>query len=125
MSDALTAGFHAATAQINDSRQRDIEGEGVPSARNDARLRSIVDRAVHLEEERKALAADLKDLFKEAQSAGYDPKAVKLVVKRQIESEEKRAKRVATEDEAELMLSALGMLADTPLGASAVDRAAH
>ncbi|MEI6160137.1 MAG: DUF2312 domain-containing protein [Roseococcus sp.] len=36
------------------------------------RLRSIVDRIERLEEERKALADDIKDVKAEAKSAGFD-----------------------------------------------------
>jgi hypothetical protein len=35
------------------------------------RLRSIVERIERLEEERKALASDIKDIFAEAKSAGF------------------------------------------------------
>lgn len=36
------------------------------------RLQSIIDRVERLEEERKALASDIKDIFLEAKSAGFD-----------------------------------------------------
>lgn len=36
------------------------------------RLRSIVERIERLEEERKALADDIKDIYAEAKSAGFD-----------------------------------------------------
>ena len=35
------------------------------------RLRSIVERIERLEEERKALGADIKDIYSEAKSAGF------------------------------------------------------
>ena len=35
------------------------------------RLRSIVERIERLEEERKALASDIKDIYAEAKSAGF------------------------------------------------------
>ena len=37
------------------------------------RLRSIVDRIERLEEERKALGSDIKDIYAEAKSARLDP----------------------------------------------------
>ncbi len=37
------------------------------------RLRSIVERIERLEEERKALAGDIKDIYSEAKSAGFQP----------------------------------------------------
>ncbi len=36
------------------------------------RLQSIIDRIERLEEERKALASDIKDIFLEAKSAGFE-----------------------------------------------------
>ena len=46
-----------------------------------ARLRSIVERIERLEEERKALSADIKDIYKEAKSAGFDVKALRQLIR--------------------------------------------
>jgi uncharacterized protein (UPF0335 family) len=45
------------------------------------RLRSIVERVERLEEEKKALASDIKDIFAEAKSAGFDVKVLRQVIK--------------------------------------------
>lgn len=45
-----------------------------------ARLRSLVERIERLEEERKELAADIKDIYTEAQSAGFDKKVLRALV---------------------------------------------
>jgi len=45
------------------------------------RLRSLVERIERLEEERKALASDIKDIYAEAKSAGFDVKAIRALVK--------------------------------------------
>ena len=45
------------------------------------RLRSIVERVERLEEERKALASDIKDIFAEAKGAGFDVKVLRQVIK--------------------------------------------
>jgi uncharacterized protein (UPF0335 family) len=45
------------------------------------RLRSIVERIERLEEEKKALADDIKDIFTEAKSAGFDVKVLRQVLK--------------------------------------------
>ncbi|MEW9299300.1 DUF2312 domain-containing protein [Acetobacter oryzifermentans] len=45
------------------------------------RLRSIIERVERLEEERKALAADIKDVFTEAKSAGFDVRTVKQIIR--------------------------------------------
>ena len=44
------------------------------------RLRSIIERVERLEEERKALASDIKDIFAEAKSAGFDVKVVRQII---------------------------------------------
>jgi uncharacterized protein (UPF0335 family) len=45
------------------------------------RLRSIVERIERLEEERKALADDIKDIYAEAKSAGFDVKVVRQIIR--------------------------------------------
>lgn len=45
------------------------------------RLRSIIDRVERLENERKGLGADIRDVFQEAKSAGFDVKVVKQLIK--------------------------------------------
>jgi uncharacterized protein (UPF0335 family) len=44
------------------------------------RLRSIIDRIERLEEERKALASDITDIYAEAKSAGFEPKVVRQLI---------------------------------------------
>jgi len=46
------------------------------------RLRSIIERVERLEEERKALNDDIKDIFAEAKSAGFEPKIIKTIIRR-------------------------------------------
>jgi uncharacterized protein (UPF0335 family) len=45
------------------------------------RLRSIVDRIERLEEERKALSGDIKDIYAEAKSAGFDIKVLRALIR--------------------------------------------
>ncbi len=45
------------------------------------RLKSIVERIERLEEERKALASDIKDIYSEAKSAGFDPGVIKQLIR--------------------------------------------
>ncbi|HQT78672.1 MAG: hypothetical protein B7Z80_13735 [Rhodospirillales bacterium 20-64-7] len=45
------------------------------------RLRSIVERIERLEEERKALASDIKDIYSEAKSAGFDIKVLRQLIR--------------------------------------------
>lgn len=45
------------------------------------RLRSLIERIERLEEEKKALSADIRDVFAEAKSAGFDPKIMRAIIK--------------------------------------------
>ncbi len=44
------------------------------------RLRSIIERIERLEEERKALSSDIKDIYSEAKSAGFDVKVIRQLI---------------------------------------------
>lgn len=83
-------------------------------------LRSIVERIERLESEKQALAEDIREIYSEAKSNGYDPKTIRAVVKLRKQDASERQEAEALLD---LYLSALGMLADTPLGEAAVGRA--
>lgn len=91
-----------------------------PPVNPNSDVRAFVDRIVRLEEEKKELAASIKEVYEETRSAGYEPKAIKIAVKREMETPEKRAAREAVEAEAELILAALGEFASSPLGEAAV-----
>lgn len=45
------------------------------------RLRSIIERIERLAEERKALSGDIRDIFAEAKSAGFDVKVIRDVIR--------------------------------------------
>ena len=45
------------------------------------RLRSIVQRIERLNEDRAALGSDIKDIFTEAHSAGYDRKVLRALIR--------------------------------------------
>ena len=45
------------------------------------RLRSLVDRIERLEEERKALGADIKDIYAEAKSAGFEVPVLRQLIR--------------------------------------------
>ena len=70
-------------------------------------LRSFIERIERLEEEKAALAGDIRDLFAQAKSTGFDTKAMRKVIKlRKQEASERR------DEEAVLAtyMHALGML---------------
>ena len=45
------------------------------------RLRSLVERIERLEEEKKGIQGDIRDIFAEAKSAGFDVKAMRTILK--------------------------------------------
>ena len=47
----------------------------------DDRLRLLIERIERLSEERKGIQDDIKDVYNEAKSTGYDVKAMRLVVR--------------------------------------------
>lgn len=65
---------------ITDLRQNDIE-DAEPGGIAKERLRSIVERVERLEDERKGLADDIKDVLAEAKSAGFDVKVIRQVLR--------------------------------------------
>lgn len=69
-------------------------------------LRSIIERIERLEEEKKTIADDIKDVMGEAKGRGYDTKAIKTILKMRKKDENER-----TEEEMILdtYLKALGM----------------
>lgn len=45
------------------------------------RLRSIIERVERLEEERVALASDIKDIYLEAKSSGFECKVIRQLIR--------------------------------------------
>lgn len=45
------------------------------------RLRSLIERIERLEEEKRELQSDIRDIFAEAKSAGFDVKAMRTILK--------------------------------------------
>ena len=45
------------------------------------RLRTIIERIERLEEEKSALAEDIREIFSEARSAGFDVKILRQVIR--------------------------------------------
>ena len=72
-------------------------------------LRTIVERIERAENEKKEIAEDIKDIYLEAKSNGYDVKTLRRVVRmRKMEA----AEREEQEAMLDLYLTALGMTAD-------------
>ncbi len=45
------------------------------------RLRSLIERIERLEEEKRALGGDIRDIYAEAKSAGFDVKIMRTIIK--------------------------------------------
>jgi uncharacterized protein (UPF0335 family) len=70
------------------------------------RLQSFIDRVERLEEEKKALMDDIKDVFAEAKATGFDVKIMRQVLKlRKLDKEDRQEQ----EHLLELYKRALGM----------------
>ncbi len=89
---------------------------------NNNQLKTIIDRIEKLEEEKAAIAADIKEVFLEAKSNGFDTKIIKKVLALRKQDSAKRQEEQAL---LAVYMDALGMLADTPLGKAAMDRASN
>lgn len=70
------------------------------------RLISIVERIERLEEEKKALSSDVKDIYTEAKSAGFEPKVIRRIIARRKKDQAEMEELDTLED---LYLQALGM----------------
>ncbi len=60
-----------------DAAEKERETGGIAADR----LRSLIERIERLEEERKALGGDIKDIFAEAKSAGFDVKVIRQIIR--------------------------------------------
>lgn len=86
-------------------------------------LRSLIERVERLEEEKKAIADDIKDIYGEAKSRGYDTRTIREIVKlRKLETHVRQEREALLET----YRAALGMdYASTPLGNAAMNQALH
>lgn len=74
--------------------------------RSDDRLRLLIERIERLEEEKKGIADDIRDVYGEAKAVGYNPKIMRLIVKlRKMRAEE----RAELEAETDTYKAALGL----------------
>lgn len=69
-------------------------------------LKAFVERVERLEEEKKDLATDIRDVYAEAKSNGFDTKALRHVVKLRRQDKDELAEQKAILD---TYLTALGM----------------
>lgn len=89
----------------------DFEGDntGTKAAQTFARdhLRAFVERIEKLDEEKKAIADDTKDVYAEAKGSGFDVKALRRLIQlRKMDSDERKESEAILET----YMAALGML---------------
>jgi uncharacterized protein (UPF0335 family) len=70
-------------------------------------LKSIIERIERLEEERKTIGDDVRDVYAEAKGNGYDVKALRTIVRMRKQDANERAEH---ETIVELYQQSLGML---------------
>ena len=70
-------------------------------------LRLLIERAERLEEEKKGIADDIKDVMAEAKGRGYDPKTIKTIMGIR---KQKREEYQEEQSILEVYMQALGML---------------
>jgi len=70
------------------------------------RLKSFIERIERLEEEKKAIAEDVKDVYGEAKATGFDPKIMRKIVALRKQNLEKRREE---KELIELYQAAIGM----------------
>lgn len=90
----------AVVANVNEET-RDVGGVA------GQRLRSFIERIETLEEEKAALAEDIKEIYSEAKGTGFDVKAIrKIIALRKIDAEKRRE----AEEILDLYKTAIGMV---------------
>ncbi len=82
--------------EITDSSQTVAAGQ----------LRALIERIERLEEEKKTLADDIKDIYAEAKGNGFDTKAIRTIIRLR---KKDQAEREEEETILDLYMAALGM----------------
>ena len=92
-----------------DKDDDNLLGPGAGHNTGSAQLKSFVERIEQLEDEKRALAEDLKEVYAEAKGSGFDTKQLRRVI-----AYRKKDPEQVQEEEAvfEMYLHSLGMLAD-------------
>jgi uncharacterized protein (UPF0335 family) len=102
----LTANERIAMAARPAAKQNSSDQSMTSDAVNAGHLRAFIERIEKLEEEKKALADDIKDVYAEAKGNGFDVKVLRKIVSIRRQDKDKRREE---EEILDLYLSALGM----------------
>lgn len=91
----------------------------VIGSNSNGQLRSLIERIERLEEDKKAIAGDIKEVYAEAKANGFDTKIMRKVVALR---KKEAAERKEEQSLLDVYMTALGMIADLPLGEAALKR---
>lgn len=86
-----------------------LPGANVPSAEETVaagQLRAFIERVERLEEEKQAIADDIKDVYAECKGTGFDVKAIRTIIRLRKKDKAERQEEEAILD---LYKAALGM----------------
>ena len=83
------------------------EQSNEPSRAARDQIKALVERIERLEEEKKAIADDIRDVYGEAKGNGFDVKVLRMVVRMRKQDKHERAEQEAV---LQTYLEALGMI---------------
>jgi uncharacterized protein (UPF0335 family) len=93
------------TAVAADVNEKPSDGLSTRLAKD--QLKAIIERIERLEEEKKAISGDIRDVYAEAKGNGYNVAALRTVIRLRKQDKNERAEQEAI---VETYLHALGML---------------
>lgn len=87
----------------------DLDDESTSSSQTVAagQLRAFIERIERLEEEKKTISDDIKDVYAEAKGTGFDTKAIRTIIR---ERKKDQTERQEFETILDLYKAALGMI---------------
>lgn len=102
---------------MNATGTEGITSTGLPNAETSqtvaaGQLRAFLERIERLEEEKKTIADDIKDVYAEAKGTGFDTGTLRAIIKMRKQDPSERAEKQTI---LELYLIALGMLPERTL----------
>lgn len=89
-----------------------MDAKASPSAGDNVKnqLASIVERIERLEQEKKATADDIRNVYAEAKGNGFETKALRRIVRLRAMDQSQKAAHEEVENILEVYMHALGML---------------
>ncbi len=90
----------------NSKKKKDDEVHEATQTVAAGQLRALIERIERLEEEKKTIADDIKDIYSEAKGNGFDVKAIRSIIRIR---KQDQAEREEAETILELYMHALGM----------------